>query len=86
MAKSVAKACGSPWRGTMVSCRSMSTTVCFVKKYRKKKKTGSPTSGKTKTKDKINILRDNVLEDRGLNVMPKTKIRLTTKATIVGEI
>ena len=70
----------------MVSCRSMSTTVCFVKKYRKKKKTGSPTSGKTKTKDKINILRDNVLEDRGLNVMPKTKIRLTTKATIVGEI
>ena len=27
-----------------------------------------------------------VLEDRGLNVMLKTKIRLRTKATIVGEI
>ena len=49
MAKSVAKACGSPWRGTMVSCRSMPTTVCFVKKKTiEKKKTGSPTSGKTK--------------------------------------
>ena len=55
----------------MVFCRSMPTTVCFVKKN------GSPTSGKTKTKDKINILRDNVL---------KTKIRLRTKATIVDEI
>ena len=44
--------------------------------------TGSPTSGKTKTKDKINILRDNVLDDRGLNVMLKIKIRLRTKATI----
>ena len=66
----------------------MPTTVCFEKKNRKKKKkkTGSPTSGKTKTKDKINILRDNVLDDRGLNVMLKIKIRLRTKATIVGEI
>ena len=37
MAKSVAKACGSPWKGTMVFCRSMPTTVCFVKKKKKKK-------------------------------------------------
>ena len=71
----------------MVFCRSMPTTVCFVKKIeKKKKKTGSPDSGKTKTKDNINILRDKVLDDRGLNVMLKTKIRLRTKATIVGEI
>ena len=58
----------------------------FCKKNIEKKKSGSPTSGKTKTKDEINILRDNVLEDRGLNVILKTKIRLRTKATIVGEI
>ena len=69
----------------MVFCRSMPTTVCFVKKNRQKK-TGSPTSGKTKTKDKINILRDNVLDDQGLNLTLKTKIRLRTKVTIVGEI
>ena len=58
----------------------------FCKKKIEKKKTGSPTSSKTKTKDKINILHDNVLDDRGLNVMLKTKIRLRTKATVVGEI
>ena len=48
----------------------------FCKKKKKKKETGSPTSGKTKTKNKINILHDNVLDDRGLNVILKTKIRL----------
>ena len=62
----------------------------FCKKKKKKKKnerkTGSPISGKTKMKDKINILHDNVLDNRGLNVMLKTKIRLRTKATMVGEI
>ena len=37
----------------MVFCRSMPRT---------ERKTGSPTSGKTKAKDKINILHDNVLD------------------------
>ena len=44
-------------RGTMVFCRSVPTTVCFVKIVQSK--TGSPISGKMKTKDKINILNDN---------------------------
>ena len=49
--------------GTMVFCRSMPTTVCSVKNVLKK--AGSPISSKTKMKDKINILHDNVLDDRG---------------------
>ena len=49
--------------GIMVFCRSMPTTVCFVKEN--SRKTGSPIRSKTKTKDKINILHDNVLDDRG---------------------
>ena len=40
-------------RGTMVFCRSMPATVCFVKTFLKK--TGSPISGKTKTKDKSTV-------------------------------
>ena len=64
MAKSVAKACGLPWRGTMVFCRSMPTTVCFVKK-RIKERLGVRPAVKTKTKDKINKLHDNVLDERG---------------------
>ena len=69
MAKSVAKVCGSLWM-TMVFCRSMPTTACFKKKKKeekkkKERKTGSLTSGKTKRKDNINTLHDNVLDDRG---------------------
>ena len=44
-------------RGTMVFCRSMPTTVCFVKIVLRK--TGGAISGEMKTKDKINILHYN---------------------------
>ena len=76
-------------RETMVFCRSMPKTVSFLVKLFKERvrvqwsptredPLFSPISGKMKTKDKINILHDNVLDGRNQKVMLNTKIRLRT--------